>query len=91
MESIANNPDSGGVSGMGAGLGMGIAAAGAFGNLAQAAFGGVQAPTQQVSQPQRSAQPDPMESLKKLKEMFDAGLIPQSTYDQKVSEILSRL
>ena len=87
MESIANNPNSGGISEMGAGLGMGIAAAGAFGNLAQAAFGGAQTP----AQPQASAQPDPMESLKKLKQMLDAGLIPQSTYDQKVAEILSRL
>lgn len=87
MESIANNPNSGGISEMGAGLGMGIAAAGAFGNLAQATFGGAQTP----AQPQASAQPDPMESLKKLKQMLDAGLIPQSTYDQKVAEILSRL
>ena len=87
MESIANNPDSGGMSGIGAGLGMGMAAAGAFGNLAQVAFGGAQTP----AQPQPSTQPDPMESLKKLKQMLDAGLIPQSTYDQKIAEILSRL
>lgn len=91
MESIANNPDSGGISGIGAGLGMGMAAAGAFGNLAQTAFGGIQTPAQQIPQPQPTAQPDPMESLKKLKQMLDAGLIPQSTYDQKVAEILSRL
>ncbi len=34
---------------------------------------------------------DPMESLKKLKELLDAGLIEQSEYDNKKTEILSKM
>lgn len=35
--------------------------------------------------------PDPVESLKKMKQMLDAGLITQQVYDNKVAEIMSRL
>ena len=38
-----------------------------------------------------SAQDDPMERLKKLKQMFEAGLITQSEFDTKKAEILSNL
>lgn len=38
-----------------------------------------------------SAQPDPMESLSKMKQLLDAGLISQDQYNAKVAEILSRL
>lgn len=38
-----------------------------------------------------SAQPDPMESLSKMKQLLDAGLISQDQYNAKVTEILSRL
>lgn len=34
---------------------------------------------------------DPVESLKKLKAMLDAGLIPQEVYNSKMNEILSRM
>ena len=34
---------------------------------------------------------DPIESLKKLKELLDAGLIEQSEYDNKKTEILSKM
>ena len=37
------------------------------------------------------ASDDPMESLGKLKKLLDAGLIEQSEYDAKKTEILSRL
>ncbi len=40
---------------------------------------------------QQSAQPDPMESLMKLKQMLDAGLITQDIYNAKVTEIMSRM
>lgn len=55
----------------------------------QSRFGGMGAPSQQ--QPQTSAQPDPMESLMKMKQMLDAGLITQQIYDAKVAEIMSRM
>ena len=34
---------------------------------------------------------DPVEALKKLKVMLDAGLIPQEVYNSKMNEILSRM
>lgn len=34
---------------------------------------------------------DPVEALKKLKAMLDAGLIPQDVYNAKMNEILSRM
>lgn len=40
---------------------------------------------------QQSAQPDPMESLMKMKQMLDAGLITQDIYNAKVTEIMSRM
>ena len=46
---------------------------------------------QPYGQPQQPAQPDPMESLKKMKQMLDAGLITQQQYDAKVAEVMSRL
>lgn len=41
--------------------------------------------------PPSPSQEDPMEVLGKLKRMLDAGLIEQSEYDAKKSEILSRM
>lgn len=55
----------------------------------QSRFGGMGAGAQQ--QPQASAQPDPMESLMKMKQMLDAGLITQQIYDAKIAEIMSRM
>lgn len=55
----------------------------------QSRFGGMGAGAQQ--QPQASAQPDPMESLMKMKQMLDAGFITQQIYDAKVAEIMSRM
>lgn len=52
-------------------------------------FGGMGAGPQQ--QPQTAAHPDPMESLMKMKQMLDAGLISQQIYDAKVAEIMSRM
>lgn len=40
---------------------------------------------------QQSSQPDPMESLMKMKQMLDAGLITQDIYNAKVAEIMSRM
>lgn len=87
LQTIAENPGAGGIASAGAGLGMGMAAGRTFANITQSVF-----PGNQVQQPaQAPAQPDPMESLQKMKQMLDAGLIPQAVYDQKVAEILSRL
>lgn len=51
-----------------------------------------QAPQENNTQtPPSPSQEDPMEVLGKLKRMLDAGLIEQSEYDAKKSEILSRM
>lgn len=107
LKDVAVNPGAGGIASAGAGLGMGMAAGNAFAQMATTAFGNPQpqqapqtqgfggqgrfgtggAPQQQPA----SAQPDPMESLSKMKQLLDAGLIKQEQYDAKVAEIMSRL
>ncbi len=107
LKDVAVNPGAGGIASAGAGLGMGMAAGNAFAQMATTAFGNPQpqqppqpqgfggqgrfgtggAPQQQPA----SVQPDPMESLSKMKQLLDAGLIKQEQYDAKVAEIMSRL
>ena len=106
LKDVAVNPGSGGIASAGAGLGMGMAAGNAFAQMATTAFGnplpqqppqpqgfggagrfGTGAPLQQPA----TDQPDPMESLSKMKQLLDAGLITQQIYDAKVAEIMSRL
>ena len=104
LKDVATNPGAGGIAAAGAGLGMGMAAGNAFAQMATTAFGNPQ--PQQPPQPQGfggqgrfgtgtpqqpAAQPDPMESLSKMKQLLDAGLIKQEQYDAKVAEIMSRL
>ncbi len=95
---LVNNDSAGGIASLGAGLGMGIGAIGAFGTVAQQTFTPAQngyvvqpAPTA-PPQPQASAPTDdPAAVLTKLKGMLEAGLIEQSEYDAKKAEILSRM
>lgn len=107
LKDVAVNPGAGGIASAGAGLGMGMAAGNAFAQMATTAFSNSQIQQPPQSQgfggqerfgtggaPQQhpaSAQPDPMESLSKMKQMLDAGLIKQEQYDAKVAEIMSRL
>lgn len=58
MKTLAGNPGAGGMGGMGAGMGMGFAAAGAFGNMAGNAFGSANAnaTTGQITCPKCGAQ-----------------------------------
>ncbi len=105
LKDVAINPGAGGVASAGAGLGMGMAAGSAFSQMATTAFSSPQ-PSQTPSHqgfggasrfgsaaPQQAAtaQPDPMETLSKMKQMLDAGLISQQIYDAKVAEVMSRL
>ncbi len=69
----ATGENGGGAAGM-AFMGMGINAVGG-------AMGGLQQPAQQP-------QEDPMETLKKYKDMLDAGLITQEDYDAQKKKIL---
>ena len=107
LENVSLNSGAGGIASAGAGIGMGMAAGNAFAQMATNAFNSPQQhqqpPQQQVfggqgrfggsnEPPQPGAiQPDPMESLAKMKQLLDAGLITQQVYDTKVAEILSRL
>ena len=85
LHTLAENPAGSAVT-AGAGIGAGIAAGGAFANMAAQAF----APAQPAPQA-APAQEDPVATLKKLKTMLDAGLIPQEVYDKKMNEVLSRM
>lgn len=104
LENITLNSGAGGIAAAGAGMGVGMAAGNAFAQMATTAFASPQ--PQQSPQPQgfggqgrfgtgasqqSAAQPDPMESLSKMKQLLDAGLIKQEQYDAKVAEIMSRL
>ena len=107
LKDVAVNPGAGGIASAGAGLGMGMAAGNAFAQMATTAFGTPSQPQQPpqpqgfggqgrfgtggTTQPQPTTQPDPMESLSKMKQLLDAGLINQEQYDAKVAEIMSRL
>jgi len=107
LGTLAANPGSGGIASAGAGLGMGVAAGGVFGNMAQQMFAPMQqqTPTPAAPQPsgrftQKSADihpqtggdaNDPVATLKKLKDMLDLGLIEQAEFDSKKAEIMSRM
>lgn len=107
LKDVAVNPGAGGIASAGAGLGMGMAAGNAFASMATTAFAQPQpqAPQQPVGfggqnrfgtagsqpQPAQQSQADPIESLRKMKQMLEAGLITQQVYDAKVAEIMSRL
>lgn len=90
LKAMAANP--GNIAGqVGAGIGMGMATANAFGEIANQMFNSNNVPTMQNSVQNNSANDDPMEKLSKLKKMLDAGLIEQSEYDAKKAEILSNM
>ena len=104
---LARNPGAGGVAASGAGMGMGLAAGGAFGSMAQQMFApmsnkSTDTPTYQSQsaadrfapkseQPIVEKKEDPVEVLTKLKKMLDAGLISESEYNSKKLEILERM
>lgn len=89
MNSLAVNPDIGGIGTMGAGLGVGMMAGGVFGGLAGKVFSsGAGQPAQSKTDAKTE---DPVEILGKLKRLLDAGLIEQNEYDTKKQEILGRM
>lgn len=103
LQTLAENPGAGGVASAGAGIGMGMAAGNAFTTLSNSVFSEATGNRTAPNRPSFGAgnrfgddasdnsQPDPMESLKKMKQLLDAGLISQERYDAKVNEILSRM
>lgn len=105
MKDVANNTSSGGLAGMGAGLGFGFGMGGAFSGMVGNTFnnGGGFANGQSetdplnrintASQEQASSTslPDPIKSMETLKNMLDNGFITKEQYEDKVSEILSKM
>lgn len=87
LQTLAENP-SGGIAGAGAGIGMGMATGGIVSGITETVFSNARVVPQQ---PNPSSEPDPVASLEKMKLMLEKGLITQVIYDQKVTEILSRL
>ena len=82
MREAARNE--GGMAGMGMGLGAGVG----FGQMMAGAMGqGLGTPQTAVP----SAKDDPMVTLQKVKQMFDAGLISPEEFDAKKKEILSKM
>lgn len=85
LSQLAQNEGTGGFGAMGAGLGMGVAAGEAFGRMSGETFG------TSPKTAQRFSAEDPVEVLSKLKKMLDAGLISQTEYDTKKTDILNRM
>jgi len=81
---MARNPSGGGMAAMASGIGVGMAAGNALGNMANQMFG-----TTNPQSVKESA--DPLETLTKLKKMLESGLIEQKEYDDKKTEILSKI
>lgn len=86
LKGIAYN-EGGGIATAGAGLGMGLAAGGVFGGMAQQTFN----PSQNQQPAQSAANDNPVEKIKQLKEMLDIGAITQEDFDAKKKEILSKM
>jgi membrane protease subunit (stomatin/prohibitin family) len=106
LGTVAENPGAGGMAASGAGIGMGIAAGGIFGGMAQQILSPIQQqqptglpqPSGRFTQKTPDAPPttdagtsDPVALLKKLKEMLDMGLIERVEYDAKKVEIMARM
>ena len=100
---LANNSGAGGIASAGAGLGMSLAAGGAFGNMAQQMFDPMKAVSDgkrgvTTPEPDRfvqknnddKAKEDPVVKIKQLKEMLDIGAISKEEFDSKKKEILDR-
>lgn len=103
LKDVANNPNSGGIAGLGAGLGMGLGAGNAFGNMAGNAMNSncgfasgqqVEDPLNRINSTPASnsgSTQDPMKTMADLKMMLDNGYITQDQYDAKIADILSRM
>jgi membrane protease subunit (stomatin/prohibitin family) len=79
----AANAPGGNLAGAGVGLGAGM---GLGQMMSQAMQGGMQQGAGAAA-----AQQDPVQKLKQLKDMLDAGLITQTEYDEKKADILSKM
>lgn len=72
-----------------AGIGMGVGAGIGFGNMMAGAMGGREAV--QADDGKQSAAGDPVEALKKLKQMLEMELITEEEFSSKKQQILGRM
>jgi membrane protease subunit (stomatin/prohibitin family) len=79
--------EGGGTVGMGVGMGAGLG----LGQMMAGMAAGQQQQAPQQAAPAQPAADDPMEKLKKLKVMFDNGLINEEEYSAKKAEILAQM
>ena len=86
LKTMAANPGNI-ASEVGAGLAMGVAAGNTLGSMANKMFSNVSEKNQQTA----VVNEDPIEKLAKLKKMLDAGLINQTDFDSKKTEILGSI
>ena len=103
LRDLAQNPNSGGIAAMGAGVGMGLGAAGTVGTMVQnlmaptAMAPSVPQPSPQASPqasqpaPASSSAQDRISKLRELKQLLDEGLIEKDEYDACKAEILGHL
>jgi len=75
--------------GGGAGVGMGLGAGLGFGQMMAGAMANMDTATQQNQE--KPANEDPVEKLKKLKQMREADLITEEEYNQKKKQILDTM
>ena len=88
LSTLAENPGGSDLASAGAGVGMGLAAGGAFGAMAQQMFAPMNHGSAQNGADQKE---DPLQVLTKLKAMLDAGVITQADYDAKKKEVMDRM
>jgi len=106
LKDLANNPEAGSIGSKGAGIGMGMASAGVFANMSQQMFAPMAnsmqtpAPQQQAGRfTQKSILPqntepsfdEEMEKLAKLKNLYDAGLIELTEYEEKKKQLMDKI
>ena len=87
LKTLADNPSSGGIAGMGAGLSMGLTLANSFSSLTSQII----SPISQNETTIETSLNNPKKLLVDLKDLFDSGLISEDEYAQKKKEILARL
>lgn len=106
LRDLANNPEAGSIGSKGAGIGMGMASAGVFANMAQQMFApmsnSMQSPIQQQPTGRFTQKPaaqqstehsfdEELERLAKLKKMYDSGLIDLSEYEEKKKQLMDKI
>lgn len=86
LKNVSNNPSSGGIAAAGMGFGMGL-------NAVEVMNGMMNGSTRTFNQTPSSvtAPDDLVEKLKRIKSMFDMGLISQSDFEQKKQDLLNTL